>query len=259
MKLESKTALITGGASGIGKATALCFAREGAEVAIADLNLEKGKNACIEIEKFNRSALAVEVDVADEESVQHSVQAVLERFGRIDILVNNAGISWVKPFFEVSSKDWDRMIRIHLYGCFYFSQAVSRVMIDQGRGGKILNMASITGFRGSTGRGAYGAAKAGVINFTRYLSVELAPHNINVNAIAPGPILTPLIEKLWEQIKDYPRDIPLKRFGKPDEVASAALFLCSSDASYITGQILAVDGGFLAAGQIDRTLPSDSN
>ena len=199
------------------------------------------------------------LDVSDEESVQHAVQEVLKRFGRIDILVNNAGISWVKPFFEVSNEDWDRMIRIHLYGCFYFSQTVSREMVVQGNGGKILNISSITGFRGSTGRGAYGAAKAGMINFTRYLAVELAPHNINVTAIAPGPILTPLIENLWEQLKDYPRDIPMKRFGEPDEVAGAALFLCSSDASYITGQILAVDGGFLAAGQIDRSLPIDDN
>ena len=199
MKLESRIALITGGASGIGKAIALRFSREGAGVAVADINIEEGKKTCNEIENFDRSAMAVEVDVSDEESVQHAVQEVLKRFGRIDILVNNAGISWVKPFFEVSNEDWDRMIRIHLYGCFYFSQTVSREMVVQGNGGKILNISSITGFRGSTGRGAYGAAKAGMINFTRYLAVELAPHNINVNAIAPGPILTPLIETLWEQ------------------------------------------------------------
>jgi NAD(P)-dependent dehydrogenase (short-subunit alcohol dehydrogenase family) len=255
MKLKSKTAIITGAASGIGKAIALRFGQEGANVIISDKDMERAKSVVKEIESAAGKAVAREVDVTDCLSVEDMVNYTVERYGRIDILVNNAGISWVKPFFEVSNEDWDLMIKTHLYGCFFCSQAVARVMIRRNTGGKILNISSITGLRGSLGRGPYGAAKGGIITFTKYLAVELAQYRINVNSIAPGPIFTPLIEKIWEKVKDYPKDVPLKRFGTPDEVADAALFLCSSAADYITGAILPVDGGFLAAGQIDRNMP----
>lgn len=259
MKLISKTAIITGAASGIGKAIAIRFAQEGANTVISDKDIEGAKLVVKEIESMGGKAFAREVDVTDSLSVDAMVNSTVEYYGKVDILVNNAGISWVKPFFEVSNEDWDLMIRTHLYACFFCSQAVARDMIKRNEGGKILNISSITGLRGSWGRGPYGAAKGGIITFTKYLAIELAQYAINVNSIAPGPIFTPLIEKIWEKVKDYPKDVPLKRFGTPDEVAHAALFLCSSEANYITGVVLPVDGGFLAAGQIDRKMPQDAS
>jgi 3-oxoacyl-[acyl-carrier protein] reductase len=259
MRLQSKTAIVTGAASGIGKAIALRFAQEGANIAIPDVDMKGAQLTVEEIKSTGRKAFAKEVDVTDALAVDVLVNETINNFGKVDILVNNAGISWVKPFFEVSNDDWDLMIRTHLYACFFFCQAVAKDMVSRNEGGKILNISSVTGFRGSFGRGAYGAAKGGIITFTKYLAVELAKYSINVNSIAPGPILTPLIEKVWEHLKDIPKDVPLKRFGTPEEIANAALLLCCPEASYITGAILPVDGGFLAAGQIDRSMPAETS
>lgn len=252
VKLENKVAIVTGAGRGIGRAIALCFAREGADVVIPDIKLHRAAAVAGEVESLGRQALAKQVDVAVSAQVDGLVEETVGRFGKVDILVNNAGIGLVRPFYEQTDEEWDRVIKIHLYGCFYFSRAVSKHMIER-KEGKILNIASISGVIGSMGRGAYGAAKGGIITLTKVMAVDLAKHGINVNAIAPGPIKTRLLLGGFgeDELKHYCNYIPFKRLGEPNEVADAALFLCSTDAKYITGHVLPVDGGFLAAGVLE--------
>ena len=256
MKLSGKIAIITGGASGIGEAIALRFFKEGASIAIPDKNYDGAVKVANYIKAHNGNALALETDVTDPFSVEKAVTGTIEHFGKVDILVNNAGISGSKRVLDLNNEEWNLMIQTHLNGCFYFSKEVASNMVRRNEGGKILNISSVSGIVGSIGRGPYGAAKAGIISLTRIMAVELAENRINVNTIAPGPILTPMMKPLWDDVKEYPKDVPLKRFGTPEEVASAALFLCSDQADYITGTVLPVDGGFSIAGKIDRTLPS---
>ena len=256
-KKANRVAIITGAASGIGKAIAFRFAQDGIIINIADKDIEAAETTAKEIIDAGGRANPLEVDVTEARDVENVVNQVIEKYGKIDILVNNAGISWSKKVLDLSNDDWDLMIRTHLYGCFYFSKTVAKDMVQRGEGGKILNISSVSGIVGSVGRGPYGAAKGGMITFTRIMAVELAEYGVNVNAIAPGPILTPLMERLWDNVKDYPKDVPMKRFGKPEEVAEAAYFLCSDLADYITGVVLPVDGGFSIAGKMDRTMPPE--
>jgi NAD(P)-dependent dehydrogenase (short-subunit alcohol dehydrogenase family) len=253
MKLENKVAIVTGAGQGIGRAIALCFAQEGAHIAIPDINLDGAEAVAREVEALGRKAFAKKADVAVSTQVKAFVKEAVSRFDKIDILVNNAGTGIIKSFFELSDEEWDTVLKTNLYGCFYCSRAVAKHMIAR-REGKIVNIASISGLTGSARRGAYGASKGGIITFTKIMAVELAKHGINVNALTPGPVTTPLlISRLDEsQLKDYCRDIPFKRLGETEEIADAALFLCSSDSKYITGHILAVDGGFLAAGVLEE-------
>lgn len=253
MKLEGKVAIVTGAGQGIGRAIALRFAVEGADVVIPDINLDGAESVAREVAVLGRKAFVKQVDVAVSEQVNALVEETIDRFGKVDILVNNAGISVIRPFYEQSDEEWDRVLKVHLYGCFYCSRAVAKHMIER-KEGHIVNLASIAGFVGSVGRGAYGAAKGGIITLTKIMAVELARYNINVNAIAPGPIGTQLLRSHFDeaQLKEYCQDIPFKRLGESAEIADAALFLCSPDSSYITGHILAVDGGFLAAGVLER-------
>lgn len=231
MQLAGKIAIVTGGMSGIGAAIAARFAAEGAEVVAADL----------------AEGAPWRVDVADEGACAELARAVMARYGRIDCMVNSAGIGRDIPFLETSAEQFDRIIAVNLRGSFLIGQACARVMVA---GAAIVNIASVAGMRGSTGRAAYGASKGGVITLSQVMAAELAPLGIRVNVIAPGPIDTPLVARMHdvEMRAAYTRLVPMRRYGSPEEVAGAALYLCGPDASYVTGHVLAVDGGFLAGG-----------
>ena len=234
MKLKDKVAIITGGGRGIGKAIALAFAKEGADIVVTSRTLSEIEKVALEIKSLGRRALARAVDVSVCSQVEDLVKATVDKFGKIDILVNNAGWSKLQPIVETSDEIWDQIIKVHLYGCFFCSRAVAREMIKR-KEGKILNIASIQGIRGSVRRGPYGAAKAGMINLTKVMAGELGKYGINVNAIAPGPIVTELLlrEVGEELVKAFIRSLCLNRLGNVEDVAKAALFLCSSDSDFI--------------------------
>lgn len=249
MQLADQVAIITGSARGIGRATALCLAREGASIVVADINEAGAQDAAAEVESLGRRAIAVKTDVADQGQVQAMVQRALDTFGHIDILVNNAGNASLTPLLETTPEEWDRTIKIHLYGTFFCTQAVVRHMVTRGRG-RVVNISSVSGLVGSAGRAAYGAAKGGIVTLTRVLAVELASRGIRVNAIAPGAVETELSRAAWTPAdrEGYFRLTPVERLGQPEDIAHAILFLCLPQSDYITGQLLAVDGGFSIAG-----------
>jgi NAD(P)-dependent dehydrogenase (short-subunit alcohol dehydrogenase family) len=247
MKLEKKVAIVTGGGQGIGKAICLSFAREGSDVMVTDIVSETAKEVSKEIEAIGRRSLSFGMDVSNGKHVQEMVQTALKTFGRIDVLVNVAGIFIKSPIEEVSEQDWDRVIAVNLKGTFLCSQAVGKEMIKQG-GGSIVNFASVAGHTPQIYSGAYSPSKAGVILLTKIMAVEWAKYNIRVNAVSPGPITTPMTDSIYntEKLKKgRARAIPLNRFGTPEEVAKAIVFLASEDASYITGHALTIDGGSL--------------
>jgi 3-oxoacyl-[acyl-carrier protein] reductase len=251
MKLKDKVAVITGGGRGIGREIARRFAREGASVVIADLDETSAREVAAEIEAGGGQALALRLDVADPQLVTAAIDATRQRFGRVDVLVNNAGIGSCEPVLDLTLAEWERNLRINLTGTFLCAQAAARVMVEQG-GGRIINIASISGQRGGVGRAAYGAAKAGVIQLTRVMAVELASRGVGVNAISPGPVDTEQSRGTHTPgtRRAYLDRIPLKRYGEGSEIAAAAVFLASSDASFVAGHVLNVDGGFDAAGLI---------
>jgi len=249
MRLNNKIALITGGAAGIGKATAQRFVEEGAKVIICDLNDELG-NALIQ--ELGEGHVYYRVDVADREAVQEWVDDVVAKYGRIDVLVNNAGIlrdaTLVKVkdgelIKQMSEENFDAVISVNLKGVFNCTQAVAPTMIRQG-GGVILNATSIVGLDGNFGQTNYIASKAGVVGMTKVWSRELGRNNIRVNAVAPGLIMTEMMLSMPEKIREVMKShTPLGRFGEPSEIADAYLFLASDEASFITGATLRVDGG----------------
>jgi 3-oxoacyl-[acyl-carrier protein] reductase len=242
-KLKDKIALVTGGAQGIGKAIALALAGEGAKVIISDINLELAQHSAKEIEKLGVESLAVKTNVADLGEVETSVKASAARFGKIDILINNAGITKDNLLVRMKKEDWDAVLAVNLTGVFNFSKAVSSLMMKQ-RYGKIISIASIVGQMGNFGQANYAASKAGVIGFTKTLARELAARNITVNAVAPGFIQTAMTDKIPEEVKQKMLEqIPLGKLGQPQDVAAAVLFLASPEADYITGQVIAVNGG----------------
>ena len=243
MKLKDKVALVTGAAQGIGRAVALILARNGAGVVVSDINLEKAEETAREIEAIGPKAMAIRVNVANPGEVEGMVDAVLERFGRIDILVNNAGIARDKLILRMTEEDWDAVLSINLKGTFNCTKAVVKQM-SKHRSGKIVNIASVSGEMGNPGQANYSASKAGVIGFTKTIAREFAQRGINVNAIAPGYIQTPMTEALPEKAKEeLKRMIPMERLGQPEDVAEAVLFLVSESSSYITGHVLNVNGG----------------
>jgi NAD(P)-dependent dehydrogenase (short-subunit alcohol dehydrogenase family) len=249
MRLQGRVAAITGGALGIGRATARLFAEEGATVALGDVQLEAAEKVAQEIERAGGKAIAIGLDVGDAAQVQAFVDRVTGEFGRLDVMFANAGIAHSAPFLEHPEAQWHRVLRVNLTGVFLCGQAAARQMVRQGGGGRIIATASINGFRGVENLVGYNAAKAGVIELTRTMAVELAQHRITVNAIAPAQIDTRLTRTLPEEARRRRVErIPMGRFGEPEEVAKVALFLASDDASYVTGHTLAVDGGYLAGG-----------
>ncbi|MFN8491290.1 MAG: L-iditol 2-dehydrogenase [Caldilineaceae bacterium] len=255
MKLQNKIAIVTGGAQGMGRAIGLRYAREGAQVVVADLKIDGAQQVVEEIKQAGGQGLAVAVDVRNQTQVQQLVDTTVAQFGGVDILVNNAGVGKIIPFLETTEKDWDLMFDINCKGLLWCSQAVARQMIQQGRGGKIINLASQAGRRGEALVLAYCASKACVISMTQSMALALAEHKINVNAIAPGIVDTPFwveVDKQFAKLLGWPEgepkrrftaSIPLGRIEQPEDVANMAAFLASAEADYITQQCFNVDGG----------------
>jgi NAD(P)-dependent dehydrogenase (short-subunit alcohol dehydrogenase family) len=245
---QSKTALVTGAARGIGLATSKRFLADGWQVALLDIDGENLQRTEAALGKPDVT-LALACDVADGERVARAVNQIKERFGRLDALVNNAGIAIFKPILEISCEDWSRVLAVNLTGPFLCTQAAAPLMRDSG-GGAVVNITSISGLRASTLRTAYGTSKAGLAHLTKQQAAELASLNIRVNAVAPGPVDTAMAKAVHtpEIRKDYHDHMPLNRYGLEEELAETIFFLCSDRASYITGQEIAVDGGFEAAG-----------
>ena len=247
MKLEGKVAVITGGGSGIGQATALLLAQEGARVVIADLDFEAAQSTAQQIKAGGREALALEIDVTHADQLEALVQKTVAEFGALDIMHNNAGISGGRRFVADTSEDyWEKVIRVNLTGVFLGSKYAVRQMLKQGSG-VIINTASTFGLVGLPGNAAYSAAKGGVIQLTRSMALEYAPNNIRVNCICAGWIATPFNQDMDEKLVRWSlRETPLGRWGKPEEVARAVLYLASEDSSFLTGTMLAIDGGWTA-------------
>jgi len=248
MSQLQKAALITGAARGIGLAAAKRFLAEGFRVALLDIDGENLNKTMAAIGKPDLT-LAITCDVADPAGVARAVDTVAAKFGRLDALINNAGIAIFKPILEVTYEDWQRVLAVNLTGPFLVTQASVPLMRDGG-GGAVVNITSISGLRASTLRTAYGTSKAGLAHLTKQQAAELASLNIRVNAVAPGPVDTAMAKAVHtpEIRQDYHDHMPLNRYGLEEELAEVIYFLCSERASYITGQILAVDGGFDSTG-----------
>ncbi len=243
MKLQNKVCIITGAAQGIGLATALKFAHEGATVIVCDLRPEGVQAAVQACEKLGATAQGYTVDVADRVSVDLMVATVLADFGRIDVLVNNAGITKDARLQKMTLAQFDTVIDVNLRGVFHCAQAVADTMVAQGSG-VILNASSVVGIYGNFGQTNYAAAKFGVIGFTKTWSRELGPKGIRVNAVAPGFIDTPILGTIPDKVLDEMRaHVPLKRLGKPEEIANVYAFLASDEASYVNGAVIEVSGG----------------
>ncbi|MBI3700911.1 MAG: SDR family oxidoreductase [Afipia sp.] len=245
---NGKVALVTGAARGIGLATAKRFLADGWRVALLDIETQTLRATMTALAKPD-TTLALECDVSDANAVAGAMSKIAERFGRLDALVNNAGIAIFKPLLETTQDDWSRVLAVNLSGPFICTQAAAPLMREHG-GGAIVNITSISGFRASTLRTAYGTSKAGLAHLTKQFAVELATLGIRVNAVAPGPVDTAMAKAVHTPAirADYHDTIPLNRYGLEEELAEAIFFLCSDRASYITGQVLAVDGGFEATG-----------
>ncbi|MBN1405754.1 MAG: 3-oxoacyl-[acyl-carrier-protein] reductase [Candidatus Omnitrophica bacterium] len=245
MQLKGKVAIVTGSAQGIGKAIALALAREGANIAVCDVNEEGIAKARKEIETLGVKTIGLKVDVTASDQVENTVNKVLDNLGKIDILVNNAGITRDSLIMRMKESDWDAVLGVNLKGAFNCIKAVSRHMIKQ-RSGRIVNIASIIGIMGNAGQANYSASKAGIIGLTKSAAKEFASRNINVNAIAPGFIKTAMTDVLTDEQKNRMLEaIPLSRFGEAQDVANLVLFLVSEASSYITGEVIKVDGGMV--------------
>ncbi|MDR3256864.1 MAG: 3-oxoacyl-[acyl-carrier-protein] reductase [Endomicrobium sp.] len=244
MKLHNKTAIVTGSAQGIGKAIVETFASEGAKLVISDINIESAQKTVDEIKaKYGVETIAVAGNVSKLEDCEALIKTSLDKFSKIDILINNAGITKDNLVLRMSEAEWDAVIAVNLKGVFNCIKAVSKPMLKQ-REGKIVNIASVVGQMGNVGQINYSASKGGVIAMTKTCAREFASRNILVNAIAPGFIRTAMTDKLTEDQKQaMASTIPLARLGEVSDIAKAALFLASDDSSYITGQVLAVNGG----------------
>lgn len=244
MRFENKVALITGGAQGIGREIALQFAKEKAKTVIFDVDKESLSKTIEELKAYSTS-IGFLVDVTNLQEVEQNVNKIIDNLGRVDILVNNAGITRDNLLVWLSENDWDCVLTVNLKGAFNVSKAVARFMLKE-HYGKIINISSVIGVVGNAGQVNYAASKAGLIGLTKSLAKELGSRHINVNAVAPGYIKTAMTDRLDEKIKQALLErIPLARLGEPLDVVGAVLFLASSDADYITGQVLVVDGGMV--------------
>jgi 2-deoxy-D-gluconate 3-dehydrogenase len=253
--LTGKGAIVTGAAMGIGQAIASRLAEAGAGVMITDINPEAASQTVEQIMARGGKARAIHADATSADDAKKAVEATVESFGRLDILVNNAGIYPISPILEISEEMWDRVLDINIKGVYFYSRAAAKEMIKAGQGGKIVNMASMEGLHPRVDLAPYVTSKGGVVMLTKALALELAPHNILVNAVAPGGIVTPgtwehgaalmAMGRSLEEIGDaFMARLPMGRMGEPDDVAKVALFLASAAADYMTGSVLLVDGGF---------------
>ena len=250
MRLDNQVAVVTGSGSGLGQAIAIAFAEAGATVVVTDLaqRLHNAKKTRDRIIQLGKKSVAVSLNVTSIRSIRRMVKKTIDEFGRIDILVNNAGVNISKPAVEVTEDDWDKVLDVNLKGVFFCCQEVGRKMIER-RFGKIINVASQNGVIGYYNRAAYCSSKAGVVNLTRVLAIEWASKNINVNAIGPTFVRTPLTDKLFQEesfTSEVLRRIPLGRLGQPEDITGAVVFLASSAAQLITGHTLLIDGGWTA-------------
>ncbi|RLB14732.1 MAG: 3-oxoacyl-ACP reductase [Deltaproteobacteria bacterium] len=247
MRLKDKIALVTGSSRGVGRAVALGFAKEGAKVAINYSSNETAANEVVQaIEAMGTEAIAIKADVAKKEQVEHLINTIVERFGRLDILVNNAGFTRPAMLLKMTEEQWDQVVDIHMKGTFLCSQAAGLQMKEQNKG-KIINVTSVAGIVGTVGQINYSAAKGGIISMTKSIARELARYNVCANVISLGIVATDMTEKIRtdEKLKEiYMNRILLKRFAEPDDIAPAFVFLASDESDYITGQLLCVDGGY---------------
>ncbi len=244
-QLENQIAVVTGAGRGIGRAIALKFASEGADVVCVSRTAENAEAAAAAVRELGRKAWAHAVDVSDSDAVSAAVTAILEATGRVDILVNNAGVTRDNLVMRMSPEDWDTVLDTNLKGAFLFTKGFSRSFMKQ-RSGKILNIASVIGLIGNAGQCNYAASKAALIGFTKSIARELAPRGITANALAPGFIETDMTAALKDEMREeLLKKIPLNTLGQPEDIANAALFLASAAARYITGQVLTVDGGMV--------------
>jgi NAD(P)-dependent dehydrogenase (short-subunit alcohol dehydrogenase family) len=248
MQLDGKVAVVTGAASGINRAIATRFAVEGARVVVADIDEPGGRDTARHITSAGGRAIAVRTDVRRRDDVEAMVRAAVAEFDHVDLLVNGAGIETLAPFLDLPDEEWNRVLSVNLTGSFVCGQTAAREMVRAGRGGKILNIASINAAVALPNQAHYVASKGGLLMLTKAMALELAPYGINVNAIGPGAVETPLTAgSLADPVRRelLTSHIPLGRVAQPDDIAGAAVFLCSEAANYITGTILYVDGGWL--------------
>ena len=243
-KLQDKIVVITGGISGIGKASAELFASEGAKLVLVDVNEDEGQKVASELASKGHEAIFIQADVTSEEDAKNVFAETIEKHGRVDVLFNNAGIGATKPTHEVTYEEYRKTVNVDLDGVFLFAQNAIKQMLEQENGGVIVNTASMYGWIGASGSAAYNAAKGGVINLTRSLAIEYAGNKIRVNSLCPGFIDTPIIPE--DQKEPLRQATPMARLGLPEEMAKAALFLASDDSSYMTCNSLTVYGGFNA-------------
>ncbi|MCV2218671.1 SDR family NAD(P)-dependent oxidoreductase [Thauera sp. Sel9] len=243
------TALVTGGGSGIGRAAALALAQRGARLAVTDRDADKASTVAQEITAAGAKAIGMAMDVGDAASIAAGFDRAEAALGGIDILINSAGLMLVEPLLDFSPESWDRVMRVNVTGTFLASQRAARGMAERGYG-RIINLTSVSGLRAGIGRTAYGTSKAAIIGLTRQFALELGPLGVTVNAIAPGAIETPMTlgtysEETWENILAM---VPARRRGTPQDIAEAIAYLASPAASYVNGETLTVDGGYMAAG-----------
>lgn len=247
LRIRNKVALVTGAGSGIGRATAILLAQEGARVIVADLNQSSGKGVVATIRQHGGEATFVRVDVSQEEDVKRMVSIAVETYGRIDILVNNAGILLTGTVVDLSEDEWDRLIAVNLKGVFLCSKHVIPVM-RAGGGGAIVNIASTQGLVGVRNGAGYCASKGGVVALTRAMALDHIADNIRVNCVCPGAVDTPLLRNISspEDLEKISREVPIGRLAAPEEIASVVLYLASSETSFVTGAVWTVDGGSTA-------------
>lgn len=243
MKLKDKNVFITGSGQGIGKQIAIAMAKEGANVAVSDINIENAGAAAQEIRSLGRKSIAIKLDVSKQNEVIAAFETFKNEFGVIDILVNNAGITKDTLLLRMKDDDWDAVINVNLKGTFLCSREAIKLMVKQ-QHGNIISISSVVAFTGNPGQVNYSASKAGIVGLTKTIAKEYASRGIKANAVAPGFIQTTMTEAIPEKIREeMKKNIPLGYFGAPEDVANAVIFLASSDADYITGQVLHINGG----------------